>query len=378
MDFKLSPEQEMIREVSARFAKEVCKPEAEEIDQSGEFPIKTFQMMAECGLTGLGFPKKWGGVGQNKLDEIIAVEEMAKVSMTHAAILSIHAVSPWLINRFGTPEQKEKYLPRLITGGELAAFALTEPNAGSDAANVQTVANEDGDDYLLNGTKCFITGGGIANVYVIFASTDRTKGTKGLTAFIVEKGTKGFTFGKIENKMGIRASQTAELILQDVRIPKTNILGKIGRGFISAMVGLDSARIGTAAQALGLAEGAYDLALKYVNERVQFGKPISKLQGIQWYLVDMKTKIESARWLVYNAAELENRGESFSLEAAMSKLYASKIAREVSNLALQIHGGYGYMKDYPLERMYRDAKITEIYEGTSEIMKVVMASNILR
>ncbi|MEG1431348.1 MULTISPECIES: acryloyl-CoA reductase [Eubacterium] len=378
MDFRFTPEQQMIKTVVSQFASEVCEPRAEEIDKTGEFPMDSFKAMAECGITGLGFPAEYGGSGEDKLAEVIAVEEIAKVCATQAAMLSIHGVTPWLINRFGNKDQKAAYLPRLLAGGELGAFALTEPGAGSDASRVQTTAVAEGDDYILNGTKCFITGGGIASIYTIIAQTDPAKGLKGLTAFIVEGDTPGFEIGKIEDKMGIKGSQTAELIFTDVRVPKTNVLGKIGKGFKYAMMVLDSARIGTAAQGLGIAQGALDLSIQYAKERVQFGKPIANLQGIQWYLAEMKTKLESARWMTYRAADLENRGESFTTEAAMAKLHASEVAREVTNLALQIHGGYGYMKDYPLERMYRDAKITEIYEGTSEIMKVVIASNILK
>lgn len=378
MDFRFTPEQQMIKTVVSQFASEVCGPRAEEIDKTGEFPMDSFKAMAECGITGLGFPAEYGGSGEDKLAEVIAVEEIAKVCATQAAMLSIHGVTPWLINRFGNKDQKAAYLPRLLAGGELGAFALTEPGAGSDASRVQTTAVADGDDYILNGTKCFITGGGIASIYTIIAQTDPAKGLKGLTAFIVEGDTPGFEIGKIEDKMGIKGSQTAELIFTDVRVPKANILGKMGKGFKYAMMVLDSARIGTAAQGLGIAQGALELSIQYAKERVQFGKPIANLQGIQWYLAEMKTKLESARWMTYRAAELENRGESFTTEAAMAKLHASEVAREVTNLALQIHGGYGYMKDYPLERMYRDAKITEIYEGTSEIMKVVIASNILK
>lgn len=378
MDYKLSPEQKMIQTVAAQFAQEVCKPIAEDIDKTGAFPMASFKAMAECGITGLGFPAEYGGAGEDKLAEVLAVEEIAKVCATQAAMLSIHGVTPWLITKFGNAEQKEKYLPRLLAGGELGAFALTEPNAGSDASRVQTMAVEDGDEYVVNGTKCFITGGGVATVYTIVAQTDKSKGIRGLTAFIVEADTPGFSIGKIEEKMGIKGSQTAELIFEDMRIPKANVLGKVGKGFKYAMMVLDSARIGTAAQGLGIAQGALDLAIAYTKERIQFGKPIANLQGIQWYLAEMKTKVESARWMVYRAACMENDGENFTEFAAMTKLHASQIAREVTNLAIQIHGGYGYMKDYPLERMYRDAKITEIYEGTSEIMKVVIAGSILK
>lgn len=378
MDFKLSPQHEMIQDVARRFAQEVCEPRRDEIEKRAELPLDVLEQMAEVGFTGVGIPTKYGGSGEGRLAQTLIIEELAKIDTTQASMLSVHGVGPFLINTFGTEEQKEKFLPRITTGGKLAAFALTEPGAGSDASNVKTTAVEEGDSYILNGTKCFITGGGLAAVYVIIASTDPSAKTRGLSAFIVEAGTPGFTYGKVENKMGIRGSQTAELVFSNVRIPKENLLGKIGSGFKYSMIALDSARIGTAAQALGLAEGAYELAVQYSKERIQFGKPIAALQGIQWYLAEMKTKVEAARWLVYHAAWLEDNGERFTTEAAIAKLYASTIAREVTNTSLQVHGGYGYMKDYPIEKMYRDAKITEIYEGTSEIMKVVISSNILR
>lgn len=378
MDFSFSPEHEMIRNTAMKFAKEVCKPIAADLDKTHEFPTDTFLKMTECGMTGLGFPREFGGAGEDKISEIIVVHEIAKVCASQAAMLSIHGVSPWLITRLGTQEQKERYLPPMLKGGVLGAFALTEPGAGSDAAVVRTTAKLVGDEYILDGTKCFITGGGKAGIYVIIASTDLSKGLRGLSAFIVESTTPGFSIGKIEDKMGIHASQTAELIFENCHVPVENLLGKLGEGFKYAMMCLDSARIGTAAQGLGIAEGAYELAVQYTKERIQFGKPINQLQGIQWYLAEMATKVESAKWMVYNAAYLENAKKPFTKEAAMAKLYASQVAREVTNLALQIHGGYGYMADYPLERMYRDAKITEIYEGTSEVMKVVISSNIIK
>ena len=378
MNFSFSPEHEMIKKIAAKFAEEVCKPIAAEIDKTHEFPIETFKKMTECGLTGLGFPKEYGGAGVDKIAEIIAVHEIAKVCATQAAMLSIHGLTPWLLMHHGTKEQKDKYLPSLITGGVLGAFALTEPGAGSDASNVRTTAILDGDNYILNGTKCFITGGGQAGIYTIVASTDLSLGLKGLSIFIVEGDTLGFSIGKIEDKMGICASQTAELIFEDCIIPKENLVGKEGAGFKYSMQILDSARIGTAAQGLGLAEGSLELAVAYSNERIQFGKPISNLQGIQWYLAEMATKVQASKLLVYEAAYLENAKKPYTKAAAIAKLFASQSAREVTNLALQIHGGYGFMKDYPLERMYRDAKITEIYEGTSEVMKVVIASNVIR
>jgi alkylation response protein AidB-like acyl-CoA dehydrogenase len=378
MKYGLNQSQKMVQQVAREFAEKVCYPIAEEIDITKEFPRDTFNKMKECGMTGIGFSKEYGGSGEDKLAEVICVEELAKKCATQAAMLSIHTIAPWAIEKFGTEEQKKKYMPQLLKGGVLGAFALTEANAGSDASAVESTAVLDGDHYILNGTKCFITGGGQAGIYVIMAKTDTSKGVRGISAFIVEGDSPGFKIGKIEDKMGIRASQTAELIFQDVKIPKENLLGKEGKGFGYAMATLDSARIGTAAQGVGLAQGALDLSLKYVNERVQFGKPIAKLQGIQWYLAEMATKVEAARLMTYNVARMENAGLNFTKEAAMAKLYASEVASFVTAKALQIHGGYGYMKDYPLERMMRDAKITEIYEGTSEIQKVVIAANLLK
>lgn len=307
-------------------------------------------------------------------------EELAKYCASTSIMFSVHgSLCSWPILEFGTEEQKQKYLPRLTKGGEVAAFALTEPNAGSDAASASTTAIYDPatDEYVLNGTKCFITGGSRASVLIIFALTEPQKGLKGMSAIIVESGTPGFTVGKVENKMGLRGSETAELIFEDCRVPAANLVGRPGQGFKMAMMALDSARIGTGAQAVGIAEGAIDLSVKYMHERVQFGKPIATLQGLQWYIADMATKTEAAKWLVYRAAYLHDAGQPYSKESAMCKLNASENARFVTNLALQIHGGYGYMHDYPLERMYRDAKLTEIYEGTSEIHKVVISRAVL-
>ncbi|MGL6105645.1 acyl-CoA dehydrogenase family protein [Romboutsia sp.] len=379
MNYIFSPEHEMIRTVVREFAKNEVEPLAAEIDKSHRFPIETFKKMAECGITGLSVPREFGGaaVGSDRLGFIIAIEELAKVCLSTAAILAINTGLPAMIGIYGTKEQRKKYLPRIVEEGWVTAFALTEPGAGSDAAGVRTTATLDGDEYILNGTKCFTSGGGIADLYVIVAITDKSKGYAGFTSFIVEPGTPGFTIGKIEEKMGIHASQTAELIFEDCRIPKENVLGKLGSAFKVAMTGLDSGRIGTAAQAVGLAQGAYDLALKYSCERKQFGMPINKFQGIQWYLAEMATKIEAARSLTYYAAHIDSQGKACTKEAAMAKLFASQVAREVVNTAVQIHGGYGYMSDYAVERMYRDAKILEIYEGTSEIMKTVIASSII-
>ena len=377
MDFKFSKSEEVIQKVAREFAEKEVAPLAEEIDRSGRFPEETFNKMVKCGFTGIGVPVEYGGSGGDEITKIIVVSEIAKKCAATAAILSIHGIFPQTILRFGTEEQKKKYLPLVTGGGKKTAFALTEPNAGSDAASVKTVAVSDGDDYVITGTKCFITGGNLADYVIVFASTDPSKGVKGLSAIVVPKGAPGFSIGKVENKMGIRASQTAELIFDGCRVPKKNLVGKEGQGFKIAMIGLDSARIGVAAQALGIAEGALEESVSYMKERVQFGKPIAALQGLQWYISDMATRIECARWMIYRAAYLKIAGQPFTKEAAIAKLNASEMASFVTNKALQIHGGYGYMQDYPLERMVRDAKITEIYEGTSEIHKVVISRAVL-
>ncbi|WAW15138.1 acryloyl-CoA reductase [Peptostreptococcus equinus] len=380
MDFSLTKEQEMIKKLAGQFALEVLETVAAELDESHTFPIENFKKMAALGFTGIGVPREYGGTGGGAIEEVIAVNEFAKKCMSSSAILSIHLIAPHAINKFGNEEQKQKYLPRLTKGGELGAFALTEPNAGSDAGAVKTVAilDEDTNEYVINGTKCFISGGSRADILTLFALTQPEKGLKGMSAIIIEKGTPGFSIGKIESKMGLAGSETAELIFEDCRVPASNLLGKEGQGFKIAMQALDGARIGTGAQAVGVAEGALDLSVKYAKERVQFGKPIGTLQGIQWYIADMATKTESAKMLVYYAAYLKDAGKAHTKESAMCKLNASENARHVTNMALQIHGGYGYMKDYPLERMYRDAKITEIYEGTSEIHKVVIAREVMK
>ena len=377
MNFEFYKAEEMIQKIVREFAEKEVKPLAEEIDREGCYPFETFDKMVKMGLTGIGVPTEYGGSGGDDITKVIAVSEIARKCGATAAILSIHAVFVQAVLQFGTEEQKQKYLPLVTSGGKKTAFALTEPDAGSDAAAVKTTAVVDGDDYVINGTKCFITGGNLADYVILFASTDLTKGVKGLSAIIVPKGTPGFSTGKIENKMGIRASQTAELIFDNCRVPRSNLVGKEGQGFKIAMIGLDGARIGIAAQALGLAEGALEESVNYMKERVQFGKPIASFQGLQWYISDMATKIECAKWMIYRAASLKIAGKPFTKEAAMAKLNAAETASFVTNKALQIHGGYGYMKDYPLERMLRDAKITEIYEGTSEIHKVVISRAVL-
>ena len=380
MDFSLTREQEMIKRLAGQFAQDVLEPVAADVDIDHTFPVDNFKKMADIGFTGIGVPKEYGGSGGGALEEVLAVSEFAKKCMSSAAILSIHLIAPHAIYKFGNEEQKQKFLPRLTKGGSLGAFALTEPNAGSDAGAAKTTAILDPvtNEYVLNGTKCFISGGSRADILLIFALTQPEKGLKGMSAIIVEKGTPGFSIGKVESKMGLSGSETAELIFEDCRVPASNLLGKEGQGFKIAMQALDGARIGTGAQGVGVAEGALELSVKYTKERVQFGKPIGALQGIQWYIADMATKTEAAKALVYYAAYLKDADKPHTTEAAMCKLNAAENARFVTNLALQIHGGYGYMKDYPLERMYRDAKITEIYEGTSEIHKVVIARAVMK
>ncbi|SUY47953.1 butyryl-CoA dehydrogenase [Clostridium putrefaciens] len=379
MNFALSEEQQLVRQMARQFAEEKVKPIAGEIDETEEFPMENTKLMGKYGLMGIPFPKKYGGAEGDTLAYILAVEELSKVCGTTGIILSAHvSLCESLIYQYGNETQREKYLPSLITGEKLGAFGLTEPGAGTDAAGQQTIAVLDGDHYVLNGTKIFITNGGVADVFVIFAMTDRSKGTRGISAFIVEKDFEGFSIGKLENKMGIRASSTTELVMQNCIVPKENLVGQEGKGFGIAMKTLDGGRIGVAAQALGIAEGALEESVKYMKERKQFGKPISAFQGLQWMIAEMDTKVEAARYLVYNAAFLKDQGLPFSVEAARAKLFASEVAMEVTTKAVQLFGGYGYTREYPVERMMRDAKITEIYEGTSEVQKMVIAGNALK
>jgi len=379
MNFTLTKEQEMVRSVVREFAEKEVEPIAADIDESGRFPKENVEKMARAHMLGIPFPEEYGGAGGDEVAYAIAVEELSRVCATTGVIVSAHtSLGCWPIFKFGTEEQKQKYLAPQAKGEKLGAFGLTEPNAGTDAAGQQTVAVLDGDEYVLNGSKIFITNGGQADVYIIFAMTDKKQGTRGISAFIVEADTPGFTIGKIEEKMGIRASATAELIFQDCRIPKENLLGKEGKGFGIAMSTLDGGRIGIASQALGIAQGALDESVKYLKERQQFGRPLSKFQGLQWMLADMGTDIEAARLLVYKAAFHKANGLPYSKEAAMAKLFAANTAMDVTTKAVQLHGGYGYTKDYPVERMMRDAKITEIYEGTSQVQQMVIAGSLLR
>ena len=379
MNFTLTKEQELVRQMVRDFAVNEVKPIAAEIDVTERFPMENVKKMGELGMMGIPFPTEFGGAGGDVLSYILAVEELSKVCATTGVILSAHtSLCASLINENGTPEQKEKYLRDLCTGNKIGAFGLTEPGAGTDAAGQQTTAVLDGDNYILNGSKIFITNGGVADTFIVFAMTDKSKGTKGISAFIVEKGFPGFSIGKKEDKLGIRASSTTELIFENCVVPKENLIGREGKGFGIAMKTLDGGRIGIAAQALGIAEGALDEAIKYMKERKQFGRPIAAFQGLQWMVAEMSTKIEAARFLVYKAAWLKENKQPYSIDAARAKLYAAEVAMDVTTKAVQLFGGYGYTKEYPVERMMRDAKITEIYEGTSEVQKMVIAGSILR
>lgn len=378
MDFELTKEQKMVKIAAERFAKEVCEPIAAEIDKNHRFPKETIELLFKYGFVATGFPKEYGGTGEDRLAQVLMVEEIAKECLATSSILSIHQSAVNCIVNFGNQEQKDQYLRKLICEGVLGAFALTEPDAGSDASNIQTTAVKDGDYYIINGTKCFITNAGQADIYIVLALTEPEKRTRGITAFIVTSDMPGFSVGKIEEKLGIRGSQTGELIFDNVKVPKENIVGKYNEGFKIALIGIDYARVlVVGAQSLGLAEAAFEHAVKYAKERIQFGAPISKQQGIQWYLAEMATRIEATRWMTYHAAQMIQNRRKFTKEAAMVKYYSSETARFVTERALQIHGGYGFMNDYPLERMYRDAKITEIYEGTNEIQKIVIARSII-
>ena len=379
MDFLLSKEQEMARQLFRQFAEAEVKPLAQEIDEEERFPYETVKKMAHYGFMGIPFDKKYGGQGADTLTYAICVEELSRVCGTTGVIVSAHtSLCAEPINKYGTEEQKAKYLPALAKGEKIGAFGLTEPGAGTDSAGQQTKAILDGDHYILNGTKIFITNGGAADIYIIFAMTDKSKKNKGISAFIVEKDFPGFSIGKKELKMGIRGSSTTELVFENCIVPKENMLSLEGKGFGVAMGTLDGGRIGIAAQALGLAQGALDETVAYVKERKQFGKSIGAFQNTQFQLADLKTQIEAARLLVYKAAVAKDTQKRFSEDAAMAKLFASETAMAVTTKCVQFHGGYGYTRDYPVERMMRDAKITEIYEGTSEVQRMVIAGSLLK
>ncbi len=375
---QLTEDQKLIQSMVREFAENEVRPIASEIDKNHRFPAETVKRMAELGLFGMNVPEEYEGTGSDGISYSIAVEELSRVCATHGVIISAHVslcVHPILFA--GTDAQKKKYVPDLASGRKLGAFCLTEPGAGTDAAAQQTEAVLKGDKYILNGSKVFITNGGVAETFVVFAMTDKSKGLKGITAFIVEKGFPGFVVGQAEDKLGICASSTHEIIFKNCEVPKENMLGSEGEGFKIAMKTLDGGRVGIASQALGIAQGALEAAITYAKERVQFGKPISANQGIQWMLADMAVQVEAARLLTRNAARLKDSGQRFSKEAAMAKLFASETAMAVTTKAVQVHGGIGYTRSYPVERFMRDAKITEIYEGTSEVQRMVIAGNIL-
>ena len=375
MEFGYSKEQVLLREMYKKFAETEIKPLAEELDEEERFPVESIPKLARYGFMGIPFPKEYGGAGGNYLTYAMAVEELGKVCATTAVIVSAHtSLCAGPIYYFGTEEQKQKYLVPLAKGEKIGAFGLTEPSAGTDSSMQQTTAVLDGDEYVLNGTKVFITNAGYADMYVVIAMTDKAKGNKGISAFIVEKGTPGFSVGKKERKMGIRGSATCDLIFENCRIPKENILGKEGQGFKIAMQTLDGGRIGIASQALGIMQGAIDECVKYVMERRQFGKKIGQFQNTQFELADMATKAEAAKLLVYEAAATKDAGKPYSHLSAMCKYFAGSTASDITRRCLQLFGGYGYTRDYPVERMMRDAKITEIYEGTSEVQKMVISS----
>jgi len=379
MNFDLTEDHIMMRKMVRDFAEKECGPGAEERDESEEFSVEIWKKAGELGLAGITFPEEYGGVGADYISYAITVEELSRVDASVGVTISAHAslcANP--INLFGTEAQKKKYLTPLATGEKLGAFGLTEPMAGSDASGTRTTAVRQGDEYILNGSKIFITNGSYADTYIVTAQMDKSKGNKGIAAFILEKGMPGFSFGKKEKKMGIRSSATYELVFEDVHVPAENLLGAEGQGFKIAMQTLDFGRIGIASQALGIAQGAYEQARKYTKEREQFGKPIAAFQNTQFKLADMATQIEAARLLVYQAAYLASEHKPVGKASAMAKMFASETAMAVTTMAVQLHGGYGYTRDYPVERMMRDAKITEIYEGTNEIQRIVISSMILK
>lgn len=381
MEFNIPKTHELFRQMIRDFAEKEVKPLAAEVDEEERFPIETVKKMAEIGIMGIPVPREYGGAGGDNLMYAMAVEELSRVCGTTGVIVSAHtSLGTWPILHFGTEEQKRKYVPKMAKGELLGAFGLTEPNAGTDAAGQQTTAHLDSEtnEWIINGSKIFITNAGYADVYVIFAMTDRSKGLKGISAFIIEKDTPGFSIGKKEKKLGIKGSATCELIFENVRIPKENLLGKEGKGFKIAMMTLDGGRIGIASQALGIAQGALDEVVTYTKERKQFGRSIAKFQNTQFQIADMEVKVEASRLLVYKAAWKESAGLPYTVDAARAKLFAAETAMEVTTKAVQYHGGYGYTREYPVERMMRDAKITEIYEGTSEVQRMVIAGNLFR
>ena len=379
MNFDFKPEQLAIKKMIKEFADSEIKPYASEVDKEKKFPSEQIKKLGKLGIMGMSVPDKYGGSLIDAVSQTIIMEELSRVCNSTAVTFGAHTslgCGP-LVN-YGTEEQKKKYLPLLASGKYLGAFAITEPNAGSDASNVQTTAVKDGDDYVINGSKIFITNGGKADLITVVATTDKSKKHNGLAIFLIEAKMKGFEVGKIEDKLGLRGSSTAELVFRELRVPKENLVGgKEGMGFTQIMRTLDSGRIGIGAQGVGIAQAAFDESLKFVQERAQFGKKLVKFQALQFMLADMITKIDAARLLCYRAADMKDKGKRYTKEAAMAKLFGSDVAMDVTRMAVQIHGGYGFSTDYPLERFYRDAKVTEIYEGTSEIQRLVITAELL-
>ena len=379
MDFSTTKTQQLFLQMIREFAEKEVKPLAAEIDDEERFPAETVEKMARLGIMGIPVPKEYGGAGGDNVLYTMAVEELSRVCATTGVVVSAHTslcCAP--IMEHGTEEQKRKYLPKLASGEWIGAFGLTEPNAGTDASAQQTTAVREGDHYVLNGNKIFITNASAANVFIIMAMTDKSQGTRGISAFIVERDFPGFSVGKKEKKLGIRGSATCELIMENCIVPAENLLGKEGKGFSIAMKTLDGGRIGIASQALGIAQGAMDETVKYTKERKQFGKPIAKFQNTQFQMADLETRIQAARLLLRRAAWKKDRKEPYSADAAMAKLFAAETAMDMTTKAVQFHGGYGYTREYPVERMMRDAKITEIYEGTSEVQRMVIAGQLFK
>jgi butyryl-CoA dehydrogenase len=379
MKLELNEQQRMIQEMVRKFAEKYVAPIAAEIDKKEEYPHNTLKEMAKLGFLGTIIPTEYGGAGLDTLSYTIVVEEISRKCASTGVITSVHnSLVGWPIMKYGTEEQKKKYLPQLASGEKIGAFAGTEPNAGSDLGAMQTTAVLKGDKYIINGDKTFITSGSDAGIIIVFAVTDKSAGPKGISAFIIQSDFKGYKVGSIYEKMGINASGTAELIFENMEVPKENLLGKEGEGFKIALSTLDGGRIGIAAQAVGIAQAALDESIEYSMQREQFGRPLGKFQAIQWMIADMATRIEASRYLVYNAAYTKDKGERVSKQAAMAKLFASETAMDAVINAVQIHGGYGYTKEYTVERLFRDAKITEIYEGTSEVQRMVIAGSLLK
>jgi butyryl-CoA dehydrogenase len=379
MDFDLDEQQQMIRRMAREFAEKEIKPVAGELDENASFPTEIVRKLGELGFMGMMIPEEYDGAAMDAVSYAIAVEEISRADASLGVTMSVNnSLCCQPILDYGNEDQKKKYLPPLATGEKLGAFSITEPEAGSDAGNVQTTAVADGDHYVLNGTKVFVTNGGKADVVVLFAATDREAGPKGISAFIVEKGMPGFSAGKKEDKMGMRSSDTSELIFEDCKVPRGNLLGSEGMGFRIALATLDGGRIGIAAQAVGIGQACLEAAVAYSKQRKQFGKSICQFQAIQWILANIATEVEAARFLTYRAAFLKDKGARFTMEAAQAKLFASETAVRSAINAVQVHGGYGYMKEYDVERYFRDSKLTEIYEGTSEVQRLVIAASLLK